>query len=370
MNSKSKKRLLPSLFCAFIFFITPLGAAACGEVDPVDNLEGVIITQTSTVPYDYSILSEYKEFKNIAKSEYLVPGLSEGLVPQGMDVWEEKNLVFISGYFEDVSNTSGSPSSMIVAVDLATGELAGKYCIKNVDGSHHTSHVGGVAVTEKNIFISNSSKLYRIPLSQIDRLGKSGTLEIVEAIKVPARASFCNYSNGVLWVGDFQDGEAHKTPEWRHMTNNDGKLYKAWSVGYEVRDTESEFSGENWDSATMEYATPDYVLSIEDMVQGFTFVGDQIVLSQSPSTNNNSKIRVYNNVLKNHLDTNVTLNGKSVPVWFLDRGVHKKTYTILSMSEGITYFNDKLWVLFETGTKKYRNAKRPTDHVWSMALPK
>jgi hypothetical protein len=39
------------------------------------------------------------------------------------------------------------------------------------------------------------------------------------------------------------------------------------------------------------------------------------------------------------------------------------------MSEGITSYNGKMLVVFETGTKKYRNAKSPTDHVWSMALP-
>ena len=396
MKNKLKRWRLPSLFCAFMLFVAPFGASACG-VENLPNsansssnsssdnsansssdnsanssseagLDGVTITQTSTVEYDYSVLPAYKEFASIAKSEYLVPGLAEGIVPQGMDVWNEKDLLLISGYF--YNNTSGSPSSMIVAIDLKTGEHAGSYCLENIDGTPHTSHVGGLAVTEKNIFIANNNQLFRIPLSQMELLGRSGTLKIVESIKVPTRASFCNYSDGVIWVGDFQDESgSYETPEWRYMTNNDGKLYKAWAVGYKVKDTESEFSSENWDSSTMEYATPDYVLSIRKQIQGMTFVGDQIVLSRSYGRTNDSNLYVYNSPLKNEQDTSVMLNDKSVPVWFLDSGVFVKDYTTMSMSEGVTCYNDKVLVLFETGTKKYRNAKSPTDHVWSVALP-
>ena len=200
MENKPKKRIFSSLLCA-LMFIMPISFTACGG----DNLPNVTITQTATVEYDYSVLPEYKDFKAIANPEYLVPGLNEGIVPQGMDVWEEKNLLFISGYFEDMTNTSGSTSSMLVAVDLKTGEMAGKYCLKNVDGSDHSRHVGGVAITPKNLFLANGGILFRIPLSQIEALGKSGMLTIVEEIKVPTRASFCNYSGGVLWVGDYQD---------------------------------------------------------------------------------------------------------------------------------------------------------------------
>ncbi len=364
MKNKPKKGLLASLFCAFLLLFTPITFSACEK----DNLPNVTITQVAVIPeYNYGALPEYRDFTNIANRAYIVPGLQEGIVPQGMDVWEEKSLLLISGYFEEATNTSGSPSSMIVAVDLKTGEFAGKYCLKNVDGTDHSRHVGGLAVAKKNLFLANGSTLFRIPLSQIETLGKSGTLNVVEEIKVPTRASFCNYSGGVLWVGDYQDNDKHPTPEWRYMTNNDGNLYKAWTVGYKVKDTESEFSSENWNASTMEYATPDYVLSMTAKIQGFTCIGEQIVLSQSGG--NDSQLLVYRNVLGSEQDTSVTLNGKSVPVWFLDSGVSVRNYTILPMSEGLSVYDGKLLVLFETGTKKYKNAKCPTEHVWSMALP-
>ncbi len=335
--------------------------------EEVDNLPNVTITQTRSqyvTSNDYSSVSTYAAFTAAATPTYLVPGLKEGLIPQSMDVWEAKDLLLISGYFASASlNKSGSPSSMIVAIDLKTGNFAGKYCLKNVDGSHHTGHVGGLAVTEKNIFISSGRTLYRIPLSQMERLGKSGTLQVVETIKVAALGSFCNYSDGVLWVGDFIN-----TTEVPVLPDSVCS-YKAWAVGYKVKDTESEFSSENWDPATMEYATPDYALSITNKVQGLAFVNGKVALSTSYGRSKNSKIYVYNSPLQSAQDASITVNGKSVPVWILDGTFLKTSYTLMPMSEGLSSYKGKLLVVFESGTLKYNNATNPTDHVWSVTLP-
>ena len=372
MNNKSKKRIFASLVCALLCFVAPLGFSSCGEGD--GELAGITITQTVVAPsYDISTVPIYKEFANVAKPAYLVPGLKEGLIPQGMDVWEEKELLFISGYFKPNINTSGSPSSMLVAVDLKTGKLAGKYCIKKEDGTYYTGHNGGIAITEKNIFIA-SGGLGRIPLSQIETLGEEGTLQIVESIKIPVGTSWLNYSDGVLWVGDFYAAGTYPTPQWRHMTNDDGTTYGGGGVGYKVKDTESEFSSENWDPKTMSVARPDYYLAIPDSVQGFTFIGDQIVLS-SVQGDEGSNILVYDNVLKNEIDAKTDLNGTNtanpVPVWFLDDGVLVKDYTAIPMSEGVTSYKGKLLVLFESGAAYYQDfiPQISTDHVWSVALP-
>ena len=330
------------------------------------SLPGVTVTQTLSqyvTNRDYASISAYTAFTNVAQPAYVTPGLMEGLIPQGLDVWEERELLFISAYF-DGKNTSGSKSSMIVVIDLKTGTLWGKYCLKNIDGSNHTGHVGGLAVTQKNIFLANSRTLYRIPLSQIMSTGKSGTLNIVEEIKVPVLASFCNYSNGVLWVGDFTRTELTDRPDISSVSK-----YTAWSAGYVMKDTESEFSSENWDSATMTYATPDYIFSITNKVQGFTFVGDKVALSTSYGRGNNSNVYIYNSPLNNKQDTNITLNGKSIPVWVLDSTYQKKSYTLMPMAEGASSYDGKLLLVFESGTRKYSNGTNPTDHVWSVTLP-
>ena len=336
------------------------------ETPEVDNLPNVTVTQTLSqyvTNRDYASISAYTAFTNVAQPAYVTPGLMEGLIPQGLDVWEDKDLLLISAYF-DGKNTSGSPTSMIVAVDLKTGNLAGKYCLKNIDGSNHTGHVGGLAVTEKNIFISSGRALYRIPLSQMERLGKSGTLQFVETIKIAALGSFCNYSDGVLWVGDFVN-----TTETPVLPTVSVSTYTAWAVGYKVKDTESEFSSENWDSSTMDYATPDYALSITNKVQGLAFTNGKVALSTSYGRSKNSKLYVYNSPLQSTQDASITVNGKSVPVWVLDGTYLNKSYTLMPMAEGASSYNGKLLLVFESGTRKYYNATNPTDHVWSVTMP-
>lgn len=355
-------------------------ALVFGKTDDMvlDAATEVTITQTSMTSSNDFTSSEYKgmyiEFEKVAEPLYTVPGLAEGFIPQGIDVWEEKDLAFISGYFKTGINTSGSPSSMLLAVDLKTGELAGKYCIKKEDGTYYTGHNGGIAITEKNIFIENSG-LARIPLSQIEILGQSGTLQIVETIKVNTGAAFINYSNGVLWTGNYF-WEGHYDDDslrWMHMTN-DGVTYHAGAVGFKLVDTDSEFSKEHWDPTTMSVARPDYYLAIPDYVQGFTFFENQFVLSTCYS-NKPSHIQVYENVLETAPVATTNLNGchtsNPVNVWFLDSDALVVDYQAMELSEGITSYDGKLLLVFESGAIAHmNNGALPTDQIWSITLPK
>ena len=309
----------------------------------------------------------YISFNYVAEPDCLIPGLAEGMVPQGMDVWAEKGLLLISGYFPD---KNVSPCSVLLAVDLKSGAFVGEYDLLKSDGSYYTGHAGGVAVAGKNLYISDGGKLMRIPLSAFDAAGAQGKLRIVESISVPVRASFCNYSGGYLWVGDFYYGTSYPTDEFRHMTNREGKEYCAWSVGYKIDpSTESGISDASRGNGSS-YATPDVILSIDQKIQGFAVVGDRIALSQSYGRKNNSKIFLYENVLGTEAHAKVSLNGKSVPLWFLDGKVGCKSYSAPPMSEGLAAYDGKLLILFESGAAKYRNdgGKNPTDRVWKLSL--
>ena len=322
-------------------------------------------TQERTVLNTLYNNTAYSSFNAVAKAEILIPGLKQGMIPQGMDVSEEKNLLFISGYFKDKLY---SDSSVILTVDLTSKKLVGQYYIQNSDGSDHTSHVGGLAVTDKNLYISNGGALYRIPLSAFDEAGNIGTVRIVEAISVPTRASFCNYSGGILWVGDFyMPDSSYSTPTWRHMTNRAGGQYKAWCVGYRLTDeTQSGIKGDSWSSG-MSYATPDIILSIDQKIQGFAVVGDKIALSASYGYTKKSNIFLYENVLNTEAHTTKELNGKTVPVWFLDSTVGVKTYTNMPMSEALAAHNGSLFILYESGATGF-SATDPTDHVFKMKI--
>lgn len=311
----------------------------------------------------------YAAFNAVADGVLTVPGLNEEMVPQGMDVWEEKDLLLISGYF--TSNVK-VPSSVILAVDLKTGKHVGSYLLKNADGSYHTSHVGGVAVAERDLYLSTASALWRIPLSELTAAGDYGVLTVAETIPVPVRASFCNYSGGYLWVGDFYiaDHETYDTPDWRHLKNNAGGTYGAWCVGYRLTGaTESGLSLLSWSGAG-EYAIPDVVLSIPDRIQGFTVSGSTVALSRSYGRTNDSSILLYGNPLGTAAHTSVNLLGQNVPVWFLDAKNQTKSYKTAPMSEGLAAYDGAILVLYESGATPYRTGggKNPTDRVWKMKI--
>ena len=337
------------------------------EVTPDAPESEFYFTQESVVENNNYTSSVYSSFNKKATAEYVVPGLKQGFVPQGMDVWEAEGVLLISGYFKDTKN---SQSSVIFAVSLDSGKLVGEYFLKNADGSYYTGHAGGLAVTPYNLYFSEGAALHRIPLSIIKALNGKGEISVVEKISVPVRASFCNYSDGILWVGDFYYGTSYPTDEYRHMTNRDGKQYCAWSVGYYLADSEDEFTDEKY-NANLPYATPDTVLSIDERIQGFAVVGDYIALSQSYGRTSNSTVYLYKNVTKTEAaHTSVTLNGKSVPVWFLDSAALSEKYTTLPMSEGLAVYNGELYILFESGASYYKDdgGKNPTDRVWRFKI--
>ncbi len=310
--------------------------------------------------------SAYTDFLTSCEKSFLIPALAEKMVPQGMDIWDERGWLLISGYFDDASV---SDSAVLLAIDMNTGAYVGEYYLTNADGTPHTSHAGGVAVTDKNIYISNGSMLYRIPLTSLLDAGQCGKLVIADSFAVPVRASFCNYSEGYLWVGDFYYGTSYTTDEFRHMTNRENKKYYAWTVGYELDETsESGFKPDSLVEGS--YATPDVIFSMTERIQGFTATADKIILSQSYGRNNDSGIYLYENPMGTEPHTAAELNGKKIGVYFLDGKLSFEALRTPPMSEGITARGGILYILYESGADKYANGggKCPTENVWVYKL--
>ncbi len=310
--------------------------------------------------------ASYTDFLASSEKSFLIPALAEKMVPQGMDIWRERGWLMISGYFDDAST---SDCSILVAVDMKTGAYVGEYYLTNTDGTPHTSHAGGVAITDKDIYIANGSTLYRIPLTEVLNAGQCGKIAIADSFKVPVRASFCNYSEGYLWVGDFQYGSSYPTERFRYMPNRDGKLYCAWTVGYKVDPTtENGISTEAMAGA--EYATPDVIFSMTERIQGFAITEKTVALSQSYGRNNKSTIYLYENPMGTEAHKLVQLNGKSIPLYFLDGKTPSKSVVAPPMSEGLAAMDGELYILFESGADKYANGggTDPTENVWIMDI--
>ena len=386
------------IICLLMAFITLIALVGCNQNTPEETTEALINTGAPDVqtepeatepeetepPFPVyegpsaefkftleSVLAEnayktYKDFLASAEKSYLIPALAQTMIPQGMDIWRERGWLMISGYFP---STEISEGSVLVAIDMATGAYVGEYYITNADGTPHTSHAGGVAITERDMYISNGSTLFRIPLTEFLSAGQCGKVKIADAFTVPVRASFCNYSEGYLWVGDFQYGSSYPTDEYRHLTARDGKTYYAWTVGYEVDlSTENGIKAEAMVSGS--YATPDIVFSMTEKIQGLALTEKTVALSQSYGRGNRSKILLYENPMGTEAHQTVELNGKSVPLYFLDGKTTSKSVLAPPMSEGLAVMEGQLYILFESGADKYANdgGTDPTENVWIMKI--
>lgn len=318
--------------------------------------EGMTYTATSVT--DCAQTSElYDAFYAAGELGILTPGLKEGVIPQGISYLPEEDWVIFAGYRDD------GGSSAIIASDRQTGEVVKEVHLLNVDGSVYSGHAGGVCVTEKNIFISNASKLLRISLDTFRALPASSECAFEEEIPVPVNASYCSYNDGVLWVGEFQYGGEYKTDASHKVKSEDGR-FKAWTCGYVLTgDTANEFKPEALTGAA---ATPDYILSMTERIQGITVKDGQIYLSQSYGRKNASTLYRFSNVLENEPDATADVNGVTVPIWCLDKGVRTGALICPPMTECLTTVDGAVYVLFESGANKYKDSKNPMDRVFML----
>ena len=95
-----------------------------------------------------------------------------------------------------------------------------------------------------------------------------------------------------------------------------------------------------------------------------------VALSQSYGRGNGSKFHLYENPMGTEAHSQVDINGKSVPLYFLDSKTPSKSISAPPMSEGLAAMDGKLYILFESGADKYANdgGTDPTENVWIMTI--
>lgn len=337
-----------------LVILLALSLTACASA------EGFVYTQESIT--DCANTSKrYDAFYAAGELSHVVPGLKQDFVPQGVTYLPDQGWFLVAGY----SGQEGV-NSTIFAVDASTGAFVREVMLQNVDGSAYTGHAGGVAATEKNIFISNNSHLYRISLEKFLAAPESATLAFDEAIPVPSRSSYCACADGVLWVGEFQYTGYLTDPSHKYKTE-DGR-HKAWLIGYKLDPAQdSELSPA---ALAGETATPDYILTTTERIQGMTVKDGFVYLSQSYGRRNSSELYKYRLPIGSEPVDHVALNGAQVPLWTLTKSVYEGTLTMPPMSECLVTAEGAVYVLFESATTKYMDpanaSVNPIDRLFRL----
>lgn len=310
---------------------------------------------------------KYQTLWDISKDGPIIPGLEQDLVPQGLGYYKKKNWLFTINYLDD-----RRPGTLCV-IDATTEQLVKSIVLYNQDGTPYTGHAGGVTVSMDHVWISSEQFLYTLDVSDIVAAQNNDQLTFTNQIPVPVEAAYDVYDDDkkVLWVGEFYEPSSYPTDPSHHLLNRAGEMQYAWMVGYKLKPDTDMLTKEQWDPASNEPATPDYVFSTIGKVQGAIVQKKGISLVTSYGRANDSVLFRYEDPLKEQPNDHVTIGGKDVPLWFLDGQNAKpiQSITAIPMKEGAVLVKSDLYVSFESGANKYRyTGTYPRDRMLKIDM--
>lgn len=338
-----------------------------GTPDIPEPAATMTCSQTATVSAEtYRDNSVFADYLSKAEPQFLIPGLAENLIPQGMDVCDKTGILYISGYY----STKGKCSA-IVAVDTATGRLTAEYLLKKPGHLPFDGHVGGVAVSDTTLYLSGTkdtegrTTILAIPLSSLPAEG-SHEVVVEQSIPVPVSPSFLSFSGGYLWVGNFyHPGADYGLSAGMDYTteNAEGEKLGCYIMGYDMSGGDTGLTVAAGDN----YAQPDVVLAAPNKIQGVVVKDGSVTLSQSYGRKNNACLLRYTLALDEAPDTALTVNGREVKAYLLDSARQSAAVTVMPMTEALADApNGGIYVLFESGATHYANGTHRTDHVWKV----
>lgn len=334
------------------------------EEDPPEEVPPLTLTQVPTVQDNFATVADFRDFLAKAEKYALIPGLKEGIVPQGMGRHPVTGYVYISAYF----TTSDTPSVILVLDEK--GSFVAEYHMYKENGKPYTGHMGGVCVTEEYLYFSGPGvgDYYGIGEIALADLPKKGAHDVTftSVVPLPIHASYLFYDQGNLWAGTFYLSGSYDMGEYfnQKVKNSAGASYGGFAAMFPV-----DGNGRLTVPEGSAYAVPTLTLATVDKVQGFTCRDGKVTLSISYGRGNNSTLDFYS-IDPEKATATYTADGKTYPMIVLDDTNRVKKVTAMGMTEGIT-LDEKgnVLILFESGAQKYYNSKNPTDCVWRFPFP-
>jgi Lamin Tail Domain len=322
-----------------------------------------IITQEERSPHIKD--PKYQGLWDISEDGPVIPGLVQDLVPQGITYYKKKDWLLTVNYLDD-----GRPGTLTVT-DATSEKLIKSVLLYNTDGTPYTGHAGGITVSRDHVWIASEQFLFPLKISDLVTAENNAEIQFINQIPLPVEAAYNVYDEGILWVGEFYEASAYPTDPSHHIMNREGEMHYAWMVGYDLERNNDMLSSDHWNGDPSQTATPDYVLSTTGKVQGAIVQKMGIALSTSYGRGNDSVLYRYEHPLKEDPHSSVIVNGKKVPLWFLDGATAKPRASIeaIPMPEGIVTVKKELYVLFESGANKYRyTTTYPMDRMLKIDL--
>ncbi len=332
------------------------GGPTIGEFDAETSTK---LTQTQMVTGELPDELQLRDFYNNSEAAFIIPGLKEGFIPQGLFYEEEHDIFLISGYYKEKSQ----PSRVIVL----DGE--GNF-IKSV-GCHGkknkaTGHFGGVAVYKDYVYVATTSVTHVLSLSKILEADDDTYVPIEAELYTDTTCSYVNVCDGVLYIGEFTDITFE---DIKGATNiyTDKCLQKYYSrVNAFVLDENAPW-GIKADKIDEENnMVPDFALTSPFKIQGMTRLSDgKIVYTASSTPVTNSRVYLYEDVTKGTPDEIIKVAGQDVPLYYCQKADRIAQYRVPTFLEEITVHPDgNVYIITESAAAPYAiQSKNPIDSV-------
>lgn len=278
---------------------------------------------------------------------FVIPDIMKGYVPQGMHYCEDEEVLVLSGYRSD---GAASPIYVVEAGDEDFGKLLQNVTLQNEDGTDFVGHGGGVAKYGDFVYVAgDEAVLYVYSFADIMAAEQGGSVRCKDSISLKVSEedyvipAFVTVYKDTLVLGEFYREEVYPTLESHHMTTAAGDVHYALAVRFTL-------------SADAEFGIvtePTVAYSLPAQVQGMTFTedGKRVYLSTSWGLSF-SHVLEYD-MTKLQREGEITVLGKSVPLYAMDSASLIKDHKIAPMSEEMAIINGKLYVLSESASSKY-----------------
>ncbi|MBQ5905343.1 MAG: hypothetical protein IIW88_05695, partial [Clostridia bacterium] len=157
------------------------------------------LTQTEVVSGKLPIDLQLSEFNKHSEEGFVIPGLYEGFIPQGLFYNEENDIFLISGYYKE----KAQPSRVIV-VD-GEGNFVKSVGCTTLGGKKATGHFGGIAAFKDNVYVATTGVTHVLSLEEILSAEDDGYVDIKKELYTDTTCSYVNVCDGVLYIGEFTD---------------------------------------------------------------------------------------------------------------------------------------------------------------------
>lgn len=285
-----------------------------------------------------------RAYYKASEKAFKIPGLTDNMVPQGLDYVETYDTYLVCGY-----QKNGSPSR-VYRIDGKSGKDNGYIIMGDENGKAIRPHAGGLAANGKYLFVAGDEDALINVYELSDVLSAESGTVVKKAGSFPTQFSgdkvnvaWICFTDDRMIVGEFYRDPNYMTDESHWIRTPAGEENRALAVTYKFSADEDSIFGIS--------RNPSELYSMPGLVQGMAVKDGKIWISQSYGAAR-SKIRCYD-ISGSEPVSYKAGSGISMPVYALDSSTQTASFDAPPMAEEIIFVDGKMLIMCESASSKY-----------------